>query len=175
MTEHKNYAEVNTSYTVFFLLSSMGLGLFFGSLITETSYSSAIIIILYVLLLYFIWDLIKQLYSPGQAVFLYATIFIVMPAAMNLLLNFPYARLGTIVLLGSYFTAGILELLFEMIVKKRLSKNLFVRIVSVDNKIDKSIIKISNEQVYLTEYRGFVFAICLTAAYFTIAYILFHI
>lgn len=173
MTKNKNYAEVNTSYTTFFLFSCIGLGLFFGNLLPEPKSLSAIVIILYVLLLYFIWDFIKQLYSPGQAVFLYAAIFLVMPFAMNWLLVFPYAHLGSIVLIGSYFIAGILELLYEKVSKISFSKNILARTILIDNKIDRSLIKISSEQIYITEYRGLIFAVSLATIYFVITYVLF--
>lgn len=174
MPKTKNYAEVNTSYTTFFLLSTLALGLLFGSLLPETRYVSSIVIILYVLLLYFIWDFIKQLYDPMQAIFLYATIFLVLPFAMDWLLNFHYARLGAIILIGSYITAGIFELFYEVVIKKYLRKNLLNRILIIDNKIDKSLIKISNEHVYLNEYKGLIFALFLAVAYFTFTYLLFH-
>lgn len=148
--------------------------MFFGSLLPETRYVATIVIILYVLLLYFVWDFIKQLYSPGQAVFLYATIFIIMPFAMNWLLNFPYARVGSIVIIGSFILAAILEYLYEGMIKKRLSKNLFTRMLSVDNKIDKSLVRISKEHVYLTEWKGFIFALSLAVTYFALTYLLFH-
>ncbi len=174
MPKNRNYAEVNSSYTTFFLISAIGLGLFFGTMLPETRYQASILVVLYVLLLYFVWDFIKQLYSPGQAVFLYATIFIIMPFAMNWLLNFPYARLGSIILIGSFFLAAILESLYEKLIKQRLDRSLSSRILSVDNKIDKSIVQISNKHVYLTEWKGFVFALSLAIIYFSLAYLLFH-
>lgn len=174
MSKNRNYAEVNSSFTTFFLVSAVGLGLFFGTMLPETRYQASSLVILYVLLLYFVWDFIKQLYSPGQAIFLYATIFIVMPFAMNWLLNFPYARLGSITFLGALVSAAILESLYEKLIKNRLSKSFSSRILSVDNKIDKSIIQISKNHVYLTEWKGFIFALSLSIIYFTIAYLLFH-
>jgi hypothetical protein len=171
---NKNYAEVNTSYTVFFILFLLGLSLFFGNLLPETKNLAIIVLILYGLLFYFILDFIKQLYSPGQAVFLYFMTFTILPFAMNWLLDYPFARLGTIIVLGAYFLSGIFEVLYEGLVKKRLPRNLSKRIVLMDSKIDTRMISLSNKYVYLSDFNGIALALVLMTTYFVLSYILFH-
>ena len=173
MDKNNNNADVNSSFTTIFLFSVLFFGIFYGKLIPSYNTYSLLVLIAYVLLLYFIWDFIKQLYSAGQAVILYVIIFIIMPFAMNLLLDFPYARLGSIVLISSYIVSGILETIYEKILKRKISKNYLRRLILIDINIDKSLIKFSYQHIYLNQYMGFSIALMLAVSYFTITYLLF--
>lgn len=167
-------AEVNLSYTAFFLLATLGLTFLFSQSFGELRNVSGLVLLGYALLLYFMWDFIRQLYSPGQSVFLYTLTFIILPFAMNWLLKYPYAQAGLAILVGAYIAAGIAEWLYEYLIKRKMPRNILKRIVLIDNKVDKSMVDISTHQLALYEYRGLAFALILIASYFTLTYLLFH-
>lgn len=174
MKKATQYAAVNVSYTSFFILFVFVSSWFFASVLPETRGKSLVVLALYALLLYFMWDFIKQLYSAGQALILYTITFIILPVVMNFAFNSLYGRIGLVVLVSSYFFAGLAELAYEGIVKPHLPRRSLKQLVLIDNKIDRSMIRFSRNQLYLTNYRGFAFALALIAGYTAIAFALFH-
>ncbi len=174
MKKETNHAEVNSSFTVFFILSLLVLSWLFSGLFQETKYQSLFVIFLFGLLLYFIWDFIKQLFNPGQAVILFTLTFIILPFIMNLIFDFPYGRLGGIVLFTSYVLARCLEFIYERLVKPKSQQRYFKTILQLDNKMDKSLINLSTNHVYVSDFKGMVFALTLIVAYFAGAYLLLH-
>lgn len=174
MTNQKDHSEVNSSYTTFFLISCVSFSVIFGRFIPKYSSFSIITLIIFSLILYLTWDLIKQLYSPNQAVIIFVITFIIMPGLMNLLLDFPYARLGTIIIILSYITAGLLELIYESIIKRNIKRKKIAGLLLIDNNIDKSMIEFSNKYLYLNSFIGMLSAMTLAILYFVATYLLFH-
>jgi hypothetical protein len=167
-------AKANSSYTAFFLLATVTLAFVITKTSPDLSLLSGWVVACYALLLYFLWDFIKQLYSPGQSVLLFALVFIVLPAAMNYTLDYPYAFLGLIILIGAEITAGISEVLYESVLKKRFTKKTVKRLLKLDHSLDKSLVELNGRHLALHEYRGIIFGVLLVAAYFIGSYMLLH-
>lgn len=165
---------VDSSFTVLYLfftiLCSVVISFAFGG--ANVSILSAIIG--YAVLSYFTWDLIRQLFYPGQAVFLYITIFFVLPVLMNYFLSNSVGTLAIIIYIAANALALLFEIIYEGLVKKRLPTKVLRRLLSVDAKIDKSIAPLSVKHIQVTEFRGFVIALGLTTVYFLAILLLLH-
>ncbi len=169
-----NPAELNSSYTVFFLIAALGLAFVLAPSSEVVRNVSTVILVLYTLLLYFMWDFIKQLYSTGQSIFLYAVTFIILPTFMNFTLQYPYGRFGAIIFIGSIIIAGVLEFIYEILIKHRLPKPAFKRFLGLDNKVDQSLIKFSDQHLALNDYKGLVSATLLIVLFYTLSFLLIH-
>lgn len=170
--KHTNPAEVDSSFTVFFITTAFLLTWLLTSVFSGFESVSLIVVLLFVLLMYFIWDFIKQLYSPGQAVFLWALTFLVLPLIMSLFLSLYFARIGVIVFILANLISIPLELLYERVVKKRAPKKFMKRLTNIDGNLDKSIIKISDDHVQFSSVKGFSFAVVLILVYLGLSYLL---
>lgn len=165
---------VNSSYTTLFLIFTIFYSLFIAFAYTGREYSAAFALIGFAFIAYFVWDIIRQLFSPGQAVALYIGIFHVLPVLMALLLSIPVGWLALVIYLAATITAGIFEDLYENFIKKRVPKRFLKRLWSIDNKIDKSIAPLSVKYLQLTEFRGVVLATGLALLYFVAVLVLLH-
>lgn len=137
MDKQAEAAKVNTSYTLFFFLSTVCITFLFS---TSFEGSGWLVIMGYALLMYFIWDLIKQLFSPGQSVILFCLTFSITPAILSLVLGQEYPMIGLTIWILATVMAGFLELVYESIFKSIAPKNVIRRLLLVDGKIDKSLV-----------------------------------
>lgn len=169
-----NYAEVNSSYSIFYGIFVIIFSFLIVEMLGALQAHSFYVIAGFALLTYFIWDFVKQLYSAGQAVILYFVMFFAVPVTMNLLFGFQYAYLGLAIYIGALIAAGLVELIYESVVKKHAPKSITKRLFMVDNKIDQSIIKLSDKHVFLTEYKGIIIGLAIIAVYFVGTYLLLH-
>lgn len=171
MDRREAEAHVNSSYTFFFGISAIALAFIFSNSFGELRNKSWLIILGFALVTYFLWDFIKQLYSPDQAFLLYCLIFIVLPFVGSLSLG--YIQVASfIVWLGASITAGILELIYEYGFKSIAPKSITKRLLIVDNKIDKSIVTIYKKQMSVYSIRGVIFAVLLITTYYLATYLL---
>lgn len=178
MASHKQQkpdaAQVNLSYSLLYLASSVGLSFFFSHSMSTLQGRSTAVILGFALLIYFIWDFVRQLYSPGQAVLLCVLALLVLPYVLDASLGYPYARIGGIVYACALGLAGVLEFLYEYVLRRRLPAALSKRLLGLDAAVDSSLIRIRTRQLALYEYRGFAFGVVIVCAYFAIAYLLLH-
>ena len=157
--------EVNSSFTTFFLLSAIGLSYLLSYCFPAFQMQSGVIILGYALLVYFVWDFIKQLYSPGQSVILYFITFVMLPAAMSIAITDIFPMTGIVIWMGAQLVAGIFELLYELILKPTIPKGILRRLMIVDNKIDRSLLSIHKKQLSYFNLTGFLVALFFIVGY----------
>lgn len=155
-------AKVNTSYTLFFLFSTIGLTFVFSTSFKGAGWG---VIMGYALLIYFIWDLIKQLFSPGQSVILFCLTFTIVPAILSWILGWEYPMIGLTIWILATFIAGFLELVYEFLFKSIAPKNIVKRPLLVDGKIDKSLIAYNIKYESEFNIKTFSFAILIVLSY----------
>ncbi|MFZ1301164.1 MAG: hypothetical protein WAQ27_01115 [Candidatus Microsaccharimonas sp.] len=174
MTKKTNDEYVDSSYTTLYLfftiLCSVVISFAFGG----AGLSVLFAVVGYAILSYFIWDVIRQLFYPGQAVFLYVITFLILPVLMNYFLANSVGTLALIIYIAANLAALLFECIYEGIVKKRLPTKVLRRLLSVDAKIDKSIAPLSVKHIQLTELRGLVIALGLVLLYFSAILLLLH-
>lgn len=158
-------AHVNTSYSIFFLLSAIGFGLIFSGGYGEFSNRAWFVMFGYALLIYFIWDLIKQMYSAGQSVLLYFITFILLPTLLSYVVGSSFFVAGTIIFILSTITAGLLEILFELVFKSIVPKSIVKRLLLVDGKIDKSLVELNLKYESHFNFRSILIAVLIITAY----------
>lgn len=156
---------VNTSYTTLYLFFTVAYSIVISNVFGSASAMISLAVIGYALVSYFIWDLIRQLFDPGQAVFLYVCTFLILPALMNLFLPSNVGFLAIVIYLAATWSALILEFIYESLVKKQLPKGVLRRLLSVDAAIDRSIVPLSIKHIQLSEYRGVVLTLSLLVLY----------
>lgn len=166
-------AHVNSSFTTFFLVFLVGFAVVLGSLF-DVGQGIIIALIGFALLMYFVWDLIRQLYSAGQALLLYFTIFLVLPGVLNLTLSFMVGSYAIALYIAALLAAMLAEIIYEVVAKKVLPKKVVRRLLSVDAKIDKSIVALSVKHVQLSEFKGIAIALGLAVVYTLAAIVLLH-
>ncbi|MDB5162569.1 MAG: hypothetical protein JWO54_559 [Candidatus Saccharibacteria bacterium] len=175
MTKDFHDENVDSSYTVLYLfftvIGSVAVSAAFGSLSSPILFA----VMGYAILSYFIWDLIRQLFSPGQAIFLYVITFFILPVLMNYLLVTSVGTLAITIYVAANIGAIVFESIYEGIVKKRLPSKVLRRLLAVDTKIDKSIAPLSIKHIQLTEVRGIAVALSLIAIYFLAILLLLHL
>lgn len=165
MSKQVNDEYVNTSYTTLYLFFTVAYSVVISAAFSDASVAVLLAVIGYALLSYFIWDVIRQLFEPGQAVFLYVCTFLMLPALMNLFLPNSVGTIAIVIYLASTLSALIFESIYEVLLKKRLPKVILRRLLSVDTAIDKSIVPLSIKHIQLTEFRGFAIALTLVVLY----------
>lgn len=174
MAKQTNLESVDSSYTVLYLFFTILCSAVVSFAFKEASVPVLFSLIGYATLSYFVWDLIRQLFYPGQAVILYIITFFILPVLMNYLFQNSIGTLAVII----YVTANILALLFdviyECIVKKRLPKKVLRRLLVADATVDRSIAPLSVKHVQLTEIKGMVIAIGLILLYFIAVFIFMY-
>lgn len=164
--------NVNSSYTVFFAVCAVWLTFVFSGSFGNLQSKSWVIILGFALLNYFIWDFIKQLYSPGQSVIIYCLMFAILPTALSLSIGGSFVIAGAIVWLGAAIIAGALELLYEGFFKSSAPKKIINRLLLVDNKIDRSMVSLNMKELSFFNYRGLIFAMLLISSYYVLALLL---
>lgn len=175
MAKKSHPAAVNMSFTMFYLLSAIGFSFLFINRISQLSNVAWFVVLGYALLSYFVWDFMRQLYSPGQAVFLYCITFWVMPFILKFYVSYILGITGFVIFVSSYIVASLVELAYESLIKKRLPLNLKNFLMHFDANIDKGLIKISDTQLVLSESRGIIFATILILIYLIGSYSLLRI
>jgi hypothetical protein len=165
---------VNTSYTTLYLVFTITYSIVISSAFENANYSMLFAVVGYAILSYFIWDLIRQLFYPGQAVVLYVLTFLILPVIMNLLLSNSVGTLAIAIYIAATFSALLFELVYESLVKRRLPKGIRRRLLSADSSIDRSIVPLSIKHIQLTEYRGMAIALILITTYFLAITYLLH-
>jgi hypothetical protein len=93
---------------------------------------------------------------------------------MNWFLVYRFAYFGIAIYMVSLLAAGILEALYESAFKKFAPQSFIKRLLAADNKIDQSVMKISDKYVYLTEYKGIIIGLLIVFVYFAGTYLLLH-
>lgn len=152
--KEKNWATINSSYTLFYLIITVGVTFVFANSLPTLKGVSFFILLLYALLVYFMWDFVRQLYNPTHALFLILLTIVGLPFFMNMLFGFPYGRAGAYIFIISTILAAIPEFIYEVLVKRHLSKRFFRRMFLVDKVLDKHFIKLREEHLLLTDARG---------------------
>lgn len=165
-------SQVDSSFSMFFLLAAIGLSFVLFNRTDGLHVQPALVVLAFALLTYVTWDLIKQLYDPGQAIFLYALVFIIAPTTVTLIAGWNIGFLGMFIWMGATMFAGLGELLYEKLVKRRLPKRLLRRMIQVDGSIDSSMLALHNRHLLLTQYRGLAFGFGITLAYLWLSYLL---
>lgn len=174
MTKQANDEYVNSSYTALYLFFTLTYSLVISSAFGDITRVILFAVIGYALLSYFIWDLIRQLFYPGQAVILYVCTFLILPAVMNLFLSNNVGTLAIVIYIAAALSALIFELIYESLLKKRLPKEILRRILSIDSTIDKSIVPLSIKHIQLTEFRGLAIALALMTLYVLSIILMLH-
>ncbi|HAC56133.1 TPA: hypothetical protein DCF80_01405 [Candidatus Saccharibacteria bacterium] len=164
-------AAVDSSHTVFFLFLSASASMAFGSLFLHTI-SLAVAIFIGALLIYVIQDLARQVYSAGEAMLLVVLSLFILPFVMGFIGGGTISRLAIVVYIFSLIGAGILELLYNLIITRKPLGRLHLRLLNLDTKVDRSTIKLSNYHLTLMSYRGLVFGISLMVGYVVLVYCL---
>ena len=165
-------AEVNSSYTTFFLVSTIGFSFLFLDGFAGPKGPAWFITLGFALLMYFVWDFIKQLYSPGQSVILYFLAFCLLPFLLRLTVGENFFSAGVLTWAFATLSAGLLELLYEGLVKQRAPKRIMQRLLLVDGKLDRSLVRMN----YRSESHFTLVDICLVtlllAAYYALSFAL---
>lgn len=159
-------AKVNTSYTVFFFVSALGLSWLFSGMFKEYQPQFTVVVLGFVLLLYFVLDFIKQLYSAWQAVVLYALTCLILPPVFSFFFSNLIPRTGVLVFLIAHIIALVLEFSYNKLFRGVASKSLLGRLTSIDGKLDEHFMHLHYNQLDLFTLQGFFFALCLILGYY---------
>ena len=170
MSKRDDATAVNSSYSIFFGLSVLVLSYFLSNF-GQHHLRSWVIIALNVMLIYVLWDLVRQLYSPGQAVTLYMITFWGLPILM-MVMDEKYWLAQAVIWPLALIIAGILELIYETFIKAHAPKNVVKRFILVDSKIDKSLLRISDMQLSLGSFAGLLFGVFLVVSYLLLSWML---
>jgi hypothetical protein len=169
-----DHAEVDSSFTGIFLATTIAYSFIISTQVTELKHLHWLVVIAFALVLYVIWDLVFQLYSFGQAVILLAVALVGLPAAMHWSFDFPYEWLGLYVFLGVLLSTGVLNMLYERVIKKWLPAGVEKRLLAIDNHIDKTMIGLHRRHLTLQEYTGLAAGVALVVGYYAITYLLLY-
>jgi hypothetical protein len=172
MIKQSEHAQVNSSHTVFFIVAAIGVSLLLATQLEELKQLHWLALVGFALLVYAVWDLIKQLYSFEQAAILYLIIFGVLPFLMSWTFEFPYALTGALVFTGAYALAAAAELLYESVIKRRLPRTVMSHLLTADRYVDNRMTKFHANHFILTEYQGVVMAVFLIGLYFAGVFLL---
>lgn len=164
-------AKANSSYTFFYIISSFILSLFLSKIFNQYQLGFMFALIGYALLLYFVLDYIKQLYSPWQSLMIYVFGSTMLPFSFAILVGGLLAKMGILVFILSHLTSLLLECIYEYVVKRVAPSSLMRRIYAVDSEIDQRLLKMHNRQHDLNTMSGFLIALGAIAIYYCLVLI----
>lgn len=172
--QHKA-AQVNSSYSVFFLLSVIGISFVLTNSTIVPQDQTWLAAIFFALIFYVTWDIIRQLYSPGQTVVLYTLTFIIFPLLLSVTVYEGYFIwvAGWITWLIATITASILELIYEVFFASSTPRNTMKRLLRLDASIDKSLVSLNDKHLSYFNLRGVIVYGLIITGYFAIVSILF--
>ncbi|HXR49962.1 MAG TPA: hypothetical protein VN778_02965, partial [Verrucomicrobiae bacterium] len=79
MSKKKRISDGDVSFALFFLLSTIGFSWLFAGSINVRHNQSLLAILGFSILVYVVWEIIPQLYSPGQSIILFFLTFNLLP------------------------------------------------------------------------------------------------
>lgn len=164
-------AKANSSYTFFFTVSSFVLSYFVSNIFNKYQPGFMITVLGYALLLYFLLDFIKQLYSPWQSLVLYFFGATLLPFSFAILISGNLARIGVTVFILSHLVSLVLEGVYEYGVKRVAPSSLLRRIYAIDSGIDQRLLKIHGRQHDLNTLSGFLIASGAIVVYYSLVLI----
>lgn len=174
--KQRQAAEVNSSYSIFFLLATIGICLVLtNSTIVAENDLTLLGSIGFALIIYFMWDLIRQLYSPGQSVLLYAVTFFVLPFIISASFYDGYFIFiaGWLTYILASLTAGIMEIIYEYIVKSKVPRYVMKRLVMTDSALDKSLLSFNDKHFSFFNLKGvIVYGLIVLVYYIALSIIL---
>lgn len=176
VNKRRQSAEVDSSYSVFFLIATIGICLVLtNSNLVEQSTPTLIGSIGYALVIYLVWDLIKQLYSPGQSLLLHTLTFLLLPYIIALSFHdgsFIFV-VGWLTYILATFLAGILEMIYEFVLKSRMPHAVMKRLFMTDNALDKSLLSFNDRYLSFFSLSGIIVYLIIVATYYAALSLLF--
>jgi hypothetical protein len=159
---------VDSSYTVFFVAAAATFSYLIASMQADTP-AVWFVIFGFLILLYTGADIVRQLFNPGEAVFVYFWVYGIFPGIVSFSFDQPYVMVAIGLYLASLISASLLELIYHLLTGTRQLKGFYRRVLKLDTKVDATMIAVGERHFLLTSYRGVVFVVVLSAVYYSIA------